>query len=269
MPTAAVMDPPEAGESDQETGQPASADAPESETAAPGGPAGPTNHAASDTAHEGQPKQEQRQEGEQESDHTRFEPATPPFIDYYEVLQISRNADPETIHRVYRIMVSRFHPDNPRTGDPERFQLLRRAYHVLSDGERRAEYDRTFSWVETRTLPIFELKEFVDNIDGEKHRRLGILSLLYHRRRINEQQPGVSVLDLEQRMGIPREHLNFTLWYLKAKQYVRFEDNSDFALTVEGVDYLESHSLQNTIVRELLEAGAKGETCTSNCGNNN
>ena len=54
-------------------------------------------------------------------------------IDYYEVLQISRNAEVETIHRVYRMMATRFHPDNPRTGNTETFLLLKRAYQVLSD----------------------------------------------------------------------------------------------------------------------------------------
>ena len=59
-----------------------------------------------------------------------------PDSDYYEVLQISRNADVETIHRVYRIMAARFHPDNPRTGDTETFLVLRRAYQVLGDPEQ-------------------------------------------------------------------------------------------------------------------------------------
>ncbi len=243
-------------------------------TPSDGAAAGPAADAG-ETAGEGQngasakdqPREERQQE--QEREYARFEPKQPPITDYYEVLQISRNADPETIHRVYRIMVARFHPDNPRTGDLERFQLLRQAYHVLSDPARRADYDRAFTWTETHTLPIFELKEFVDSIDGEKNRRLGILSLLYHRRRLNEMKPGISVLDLEQRMGFPREYLNFTLWYLKSKGFVRFEDNSDYGVTVEGVDYLESNSLQNTIVRELLEAGTKGETCTSACGSTN
>ena len=83
--------------------------------------------------------EEQQEEQERGQAYERFEPKPPSIADYYEVLQISRNADPETIHRVYRIMVARFHPDNPRTGDPERFRLLRRAYHVLSDpGSPRA-----------------------------------------------------------------------------------------------------------------------------------
>src|ERR1700687_5664825 len=62
-------------------------------------------------------------------------------IDHYEVLQIGRNADSETIHRVYRIMAARFHPDNPRTGNTETFLLLKRAYEALADPDLRAKYD--------------------------------------------------------------------------------------------------------------------------------
>ena len=66
-----------------------------------------------------------------------------PETDHYEILQISRNADVETIHRVFRIMAARFHPDNPRTGDTETFIHLKHAYQVLSDPEQRARYDST------------------------------------------------------------------------------------------------------------------------------
>jgi curved DNA-binding protein CbpA len=34
-------------------------------------------------------------------------------VDYYEFLQISPNADADTIHRVYRFLAARLHPDNP------------------------------------------------------------------------------------------------------------------------------------------------------------
>ena len=73
--------------------------------------------------------------------------------DYYEVLQISCNADAETIHRVYRLMATRFHPDNPRTGDTETFLLLRRAYQVLADPEQRAKYDAVHMIEEEAPLP--------------------------------------------------------------------------------------------------------------------
>jgi len=178
-----------------------------------------------------------------------------PDNDYYEVLQISRNADVETIHRVYRIMAARFHPDNPRTGDTETFLLLRRAYQTLGDPEQRAKYDSTRLIEEEAPLPIFELKDFVHGLKGEVNRRLGVLSLLYNRRRTNEDNPGLSVLDLEKRMAFPREHLNFALWYLKAKGYVRQEDNSDCGITAEGIDFIEAHSSTDELVKKLIHAG--------------
>src|SRR5207247_8441545 len=88
--------------------------------------------------------------------------------DYYEVLQISRNAEVETIHRVYRMMATRFHPDNPRTGNTETFLLLKRAYQVLSDPALRAEYNNSRQIHDQEPLPIFELKDFVCGLEGEK-----------------------------------------------------------------------------------------------------
>lgn len=176
--------------------------------------------------------------------------------DYYEVLQISPNADSETVHRVYRIMASRFHPDNPRTGSLERFLLLREAYQTLSDPALRAEYDATRRCQPPEPMPVFWQRSFVDGIEGENNRRLGVLSLLYQRRRICESKPGVSVLELERRMAFPREYLNFTLWYLRSKGFVAvMEDNSDYALTSTGVDFVESSSSRNKVIRELLTAG--------------
>src|SRR5260370_28536218 len=64
-----------------------------------------------------------------------------PDTDYYEVLQVSRNADIETIHRVYRIMASQFHPDNPRTRDTETLLLLLPPSQVLAQPEQRAKND--------------------------------------------------------------------------------------------------------------------------------
>ena len=65
-------------------------------------------------------------------------PTESELTDYYELLQISPNAEPETIHRVYRLLAQRFHPDNRDTGNTERFHQLSEAYQVLSDPERRA-----------------------------------------------------------------------------------------------------------------------------------
>jgi DnaJ domain/PilZ domain len=62
-------------------------------------------------------------------------------LDCYEVMQLSPHADPETISRVYRILASRYHPDNQETGSSEMFLRIREAYQVLSDPQKRASYD--------------------------------------------------------------------------------------------------------------------------------
>src|SRR5262249_1995970 len=136
--------------------------------------------------------------------------------DYYEILQISPKADVQTIHRVFRMMAARFHPDNPETGDVEEFLRLKKAYSILSNPDRRLEYERLRDSKERGPLPVFELKDFVTDADAEANRRLGLLSTLYNQRRMDPEHPGVSMLDIEARMGFPREHLMFTLWYLRA-----------------------------------------------------
>lgn len=178
---------------------------------------------------------------------------------YYELLQISRHADVDTIHRVFRIMAARFHPDNIQTGDLEKFHALRCAYEVLSDPGRRAQYDRNLGNSAPRPLPIFELKDFVIGVAGEMNRRLGILSLLYQSRRTNMDQPGVSLLDLEHQMSFPREYLCFTVWYLKSKGYISVGENSNFELTAQGVDFVEANSSENNMIRRLLAAGPLAE----------
>ena len=183
------------------------------------------------------------------------EPKVAHLEDYYEILQISRKADLETIHRVYRIMALRFHPDNTNTGSLERFLLLKRAYQVLSDPAQRTAYDAAHVTVDTQPLPVFESKDFVYGLEGEMNRRLGVLSLLYNKRRLGEGTGGISVLELERRMAFPREYLDFTLWYLRSKRYVALAENSDYALTYEGVDFVEANSVDNHAIRQLLTAG--------------
>jgi curved DNA-binding protein len=174
--------------------------------------------------------------------------------DHYEFLQISPNAEPDTIHRVYRFMAARLHPDNPTTGDTEKFFLLRQAYDVLSDCERRAEYDATRKKGASQSgpTPLSTWIDFMDSMEGELNRRLAVLAVLYFQRRSNPDKPEVSLLDIERRMGFPRDYLNFTTWYLRNKGYITRADNSDFTLTAEGVDFVETQRVQIPVLDKLL-----------------
>lgn len=180
----------------------------------------------------------------------------PGEVDYYEILQLSYNADPETIHRVYRIMAQRYHPDNPDSGDQARFLLLTEAHRVLSDPERRAQYDFRRGTVRRNPMPVFQSKAFVDDKEGEMNRRLGILCLLYAQRRRNPDRPSITLLELEELMAIPREYLEFTLWYLRQKKYVEVNSGADFSLTASGVDFVEENTPANDLLRNLIASAA-------------
>jgi molecular chaperone DnaJ len=63
--------------------------------------------------------------------------------DYYEVLQVSRNATEAEIKKAYRTLALKYHPDRNRdNGAEETFKEINEAYEVLSNPERRASYDR-------------------------------------------------------------------------------------------------------------------------------
>ncbi len=178
--------------------------------------------------------------------------------DYYEFLQISPKAEQATIQRVYRFLATRYHPDNPETGDAERFLQLKQAFEVLSDPKRRAAYDLSRPSHEPQPNPAFESIDYMDGIDGEVNRRLAVLSLLYSKRRAHPDEPKVSLADVESRMGFPREYLDFATWYLKSKKYITKEDNSDFELTALGVDYVESNASKIPVLHKMLNSSPWG-----------
>ena len=56
-------------------------------------------------------------------------------------------------------------------------------------------------------------------------------------------------------MGFPRDYLDFTTWYLQKKGYITRADNSDFTLTAEGVDYIETQRGNLPVLNKLLTDG--------------
>jgi curved DNA-binding protein CbpA len=183
-------------------------------------------------------------------------------LDYYEFLQISPNADSDTIHRVYRFLAARFHPDNPVSGDPEKFFMLKTAYDVLSNSDTRNEYDINRQRDDSDKTPLSSSVDFMDQFDGELNRRLAVLAVLYFRRRNHPHNPEVGLGEIEKQMGFPRDYLDFTTWYLLKKGYITRADNSDFTLTADGVDFVETQRVNIPALNRMLTNG------TSSTANN-
>jgi curved DNA-binding protein CbpA len=177
--------------------------------------------------------------------------------DYYERLQISANAEPETIHRVYRLLAPRFHPDNLETGDESRFRDITEAYQILCDPEKRAQYDIVHEHRKQQRWRLVSQSAKSDNdFDAEKIVRLTILEVLYSKRRTEPYEPSIPQPDLEEISGKPREHLEFTIWFLMQKKLITRADNMNVTITADGVEYIEEN-YRKTLETRRLQAAPK------------
>jgi curved DNA-binding protein len=173
-------------------------------------------------------------------------------LDYYDVLQVSSNAEPETINRVFRLLAQRFHPDNQTTGNEDRFRVILEAYNVLSNPEKRAQYDIVHEQQRKDRWRLVATGAQVENdFEMEQLARLSVLEILYTKRRLEQNQASIYLMDLEKLIGRPREHLEFTIWYLVQKRFIQYDDNSRLILTVEGAEYLEQSYRTNSQLKRL------------------
>jgi curved DNA-binding protein CbpA len=179
-------------------------------------------------------------------------------LDHYETLQISPNADPDLIHRVYRLLAQRYHPDNQETGNPDRFRAIAAAYAVLSEPHSRAKYDVAHQRIrQDRWRLVTEGLNAENDFEMEQAVRLTVLEVLYTRRRTDPRNPGLYPGELEKLTGTPPEHLDFCMWFLIQKKLLQRADDSRVQITGEGVEYLEKNYETRLDRRLRLRAAAE------------
>jgi len=90
--------------------------------------------------------------------------------DYYQILGISRSASPEDIKKAYYKLAHKYHPD--KGGDEKKFKEINEAYQILSNKEKRAQYDqfgRVFEGAASGQGPGpgFDFSSFWNSREGE------------------------------------------------------------------------------------------------------
>ena len=185
------------------------------------------------------PQQQAKQESN-EDQQPHEQPGWEAVEDSYELLQLHPKADPETIHRVYRLMAQRYHPDNKETGHTERFRVITEAYQTLSHPEKRASYDLKTESQRQRRWKIFDQGSAANGVGDEKRKRDGILGVLYTKRLKAPEHPTMSIQELEDLLGVAREQLEFSVWYLKEQGQIVRTDTGKYSITIKGVDAAEA-----------------------------
>jgi hypothetical protein len=95
-----------------------------------------------------------------------------------------------------------------------------------------------------------------NDFESEQALRMTLLEVFYTRRRLDPRAPNLFPSDLEGLTGTPREHLEFTTWFLVQKSLLIRTDNSSLSITAAGVEYLEQHYLENSRRRRRLRESA-------------
>ena len=182
-----------------------------------------------------------------------------PFVDHYELLQISPNADEDTIQRIFRHLAKKLHPDASTDGDPERFNRLLEAYRVLTDVSQRAAYDVAYRQHWEQTWKVAAEASDANPISDDGRVRVRLLSLFYVQRRRNMRNPGMGQVELEKLLDLTPEHLAFHLWYLREKSWIQRLETGLLAITADGVDQVERDRVQLDPER-LIESRVPGDS---------
>ena len=178
--------------------------------------------------------------------------------DAYETLQLSPNAHPAMVTRAFRVLAAMYHPDNDHTGDRTRFESVVEAYRLLSDPVRRAVYDR-----ERLSSPLSGTDRSTRTGEtagaqpaSERRLRLMILTTLYNTRRTSLGKPGLSMWVLAELTDATLDAIQFSVWYLRGKKLIESDGDDGVAITVSGVDYVETNEQLMSDLLSLPERSA-------------
>jgi curved DNA-binding protein CbpA len=158
--------------------------------------------------------------------------------DYYSILGIIKTAEDIVIKAAYRALAQKYHPDK-FSGDPalaqQRMQEINEAYSVLSDAEKRQEYDKTYDFQSSGTDAETDTEYFDSELDQVWHE-------------VTEYYPDLT--DIEKSLSKISKQLVHTFKYSLIESK-KFEQRKEIANLIES-KYLEGYFGTN---KEIIEFG--------------
>ena len=203
-----------------------------------------------------------------------------PFVDYYEFLMISPQADRAMVEWAVRLMLARYGKKNDQQGDEEKYNLVKEAYRVLADPKRRAGYDKD----REAYLPSGEvlgaggasamperadgapldpdsihvsLVATLDDVRLQKRIRQGLMSSLYDIMITRPRNPELGRAEIARVIGVSIDQMEFAIWYLREQEFLRTTPQGLYTLTTKGVDWVENGGVGH--LTEKPEAPAPGQ----------
>ena len=181
------------------------------------------------------------------------------FVDYYALLEVDPGCSADMLQKAYRYFAQLYHPDHNETADVAQFSAITEAYRVLGDPARRARYDAEHQ-ARLGNRASASAASVIDDTtalrDAEMQQR--ILLFLYQRRREHPDDPGRIGFYIQQHLDCSEELFKFHSWFLKEKGWVKVDEQSELAITVEGIEHVMATS-RSRQVEKLLLAGARSE----------
>lgn len=202
------------------------------------------------------------------------------FKDYYQILQVHHDASPEVIKAAYRKLCTLYHPDVSKNEREEaRMMEINEAYRVLSDSEKRTEYQKI--WLERKGLRSFHVFPAAFPPRGMQYDIVkNVLDQYFHALFTKNWDNAYSCLTIEDQERVSRAEFGawrkaisdcFEMQDYRIQEYRSFhrcrigeyvyEEITEYAVTIMDLDLQTQKTSQNTTHKYVAYDGTSWKVC--------
>jgi curved DNA-binding protein len=185
------------------------------------------------------------------------------FVDYYDFLMVSPQADKAMLEWAVRLMLTRYGPKTPETADAAKYETTKLAYRALIDPVKREEYNQlwlkhkgqhspaaavkrerrsTSSRPGNRSLEkiCIELEATEEDVRLQLRLRQAVLSALYDALITDPRNPERGRAEIAKTIHCRIDDLEFPVWFLRERGFIKTSNAGDYSITSDGVQWVEA-----------------------------